>query len=322
MKRLISIAVSVAILGIIYWRIDFAALVASLVASDLLWLAAGLLALAPITAVTAWRFTRLVPDSAHIDLAEAVRLTLAASSLNLVLPSKMGDLAKAWFIRDRGHMTGSLAVALVVFEKTCDMLALLVWCVFGLLLYADKDALFWVMTVGVAGGLALGLTLLASSRITAGFFLIVSAKAPAPIGRAAAGLAEDWEAMHAYFWSDRRRVALIAAVSLVIWFMHLGQIWLLILALNAAVPFLDNLALAPLAILAGLLPLTFAGIGTRDAALIFFFAPFMAAPVAAALGVLCTLRYVLPAIAGLPFLGAYLAILRAHKSGTSGAGGH
>jgi len=104
-------------------------------------------------------------------------------------------------------------------------------------------------------------------------------------------------------------------VSLAIWFLHLVQIWMLILALNAAVPFLDNLALAPLAILAGLLPLTFAGIGTRDAALIFFFAPYMAAPVGAALGLLCTLRYVLPAIAGLPFLGAYLGVLRGERSG-------
>jgi len=314
-KRLVSIAVSLAILGIIYWRIDFGGLLAALGASDLVWLAAALLALAPIAVVTAWRFTRLVPDSAHIGLGEAVRLTLAASSLNLVLPSKMGDLAKAWFIRERGHMAGSLAVALVVYEKTCDMLALLVWCVFGLLLYAGKGPLFWTMTVGVAGGLVLGLLLLGSRGFAAFFFRAAARVAPARIAAALDGLAADWTAMHTYFWGDRRRVLLIAVVSLAIWFLHLVQIWMLILALNAAVPFLDNLALAPLAILAGLLPLTFAGIGTRDAALIFFFAPYMAAPVGAALGLLCTLRYVLPAIAGLPFLGAYLGILRGEKAG-------
>jgi hypothetical protein len=42
---------------------------------------------------------------------------------------------------------------------------------------------------------------------------------------------------------------------------------------------------------------------------VFFYAPYMAAPVAAALGVLCTLRYVLPAILGLPFLGPAIAQL-------------
>ncbi len=315
MKRLISIAVSLAILAVIYWRIDRGGLGAAFGASDLWWLAVALLALAPIAVVTAWRFTRLVPDSAHIGLGEAIRLTLAASSLNLVLPSKMGDLAKAWFIRERGHMPGSLAVALVVYEKTCDMLALLVWCIVGLLFYADKGLLFWILTAGVAGGLVLGLLLLGSRGFAGAFFQIAARVAPARIAAALDGLAADWSAMHAYFWADRGRVLLIAVVSLAIWFLHLVQIWLLILALNATVPFLDNLALAPLAILAGLLPLTFAGIGTRDAALILFFAPYMAAPVGAALGLLCTLRYVLPALAGLPFLGAYLGILRGEGRG-------
>ncbi|MEE9195587.1 MAG: UPF0104 family protein, partial [Alphaproteobacteria bacterium] len=106
------------------------------------------------------------------------------------------------------------------------------------------------------------------------------------------------------------------AGSVVIWFLHLLQIWIFILALGAWTPFLANLALAPLAILAGLLPLTLAGIGTRDAMLILFYAPYMAAPSGAALGILCTLRYVLPALAGLPFLGQYLGAVRRVGRGT------
>jgi glycosyltransferase 2 family protein len=72
------------------------------------------------------------------------------------------------------------------------------------------------------------------------------------------------------------------------------------------VPFLDNMAFATLAILAGLLPFTMAGIGTRDAAILFLYAPWLSAGQAAVLGVLATLRYLLPAIAGLPFMGDYL----------------
>ncbi|MCG8507710.1 MAG: hypothetical protein MI741_00645, partial [Rhodospirillales bacterium] len=73
---------------------------------------------------------------------------------------------------------------------------------------------------------------------------------------------------------------------------------------------LSTLALAPLAILAGLVPFTFAGIGTRDAALIFLFSPFMDAGTGAALGLLCTMRYVLPALGGLPFIGESLSRLK------------
>ena len=66
---------------------------------------------------------------------------------------------------------------------------------------------------------------------------------------------------------------------------------------------MTHLAIMPLAILAGLLPLTFAGVGTRDAAIIATYLPFMPAATGAALGILCTSRYIVPAIIGLPMLG-------------------
>jgi uncharacterized protein (TIRG00374 family) len=116
--------------------------------------------------------------------------------------------------------------------------------------------------------------------------------------------------MYHYFWRDRNQLIKITGTSVLIWFLHLLQIWLFILALKAWAPFLANLALSPLAILAGLLPLPFAGVGTRDTALILFYEPFFDAPAAAALGLLCTSRYLLPAIGGLPFLGKYLASIK------------
>jgi uncharacterized membrane protein YbhN (UPF0104 family) len=48
--------------------------------------------------------------------------------------------------------------------------------------------------------------------------------------------------------------------------------------------------------------MTLAGIGTRDAALIYFYLPYFSPASAAALGLYCTLRYVLPALFGLPFV--------------------
>ena len=80
-------------------------------------------------------------------------------------------------------------------------------------------------------------------------------------------------------------------------------------------PLLSSLGLSSLAILAGLVPLTLAGVGTRDAAAIYLFAPFMAAPAGAALGLMLTLRYVLPGLAGLPFLAEYIDVLRKQRSG-------
>ncbi len=176
-------------------------------------------------------------------------------------------------------------------------MSLLLWCAFGLLLYPQKDRLFWLMTLSVVIGLMiLGLRL--GLRSFADYFFdccrrLASLWFAPKLGRVHA----SWQEIQRYSWRDRRQLLKITLTSLFIWFLHLLQIWLFIVAFNTWTPFLANFALSPLVILAGLLPLTFAGVGTRDAALIWFYQPYFAAPTAAALG-------------GLPLLGPYLGTLR------------
>ena len=310
MKKLISIAVSLVILFIIYWKIDFPKLIEVFQNSDRLWMVISLGMVVPLTMLTSWRLQQLTPSRTRLGFGEANRLILTASVLNMVLPSKMGDIVKAYFIKERGHLDGSLSLSLVVFEKACDMLSLLLWCAFGLTLYPHKDLLFWVMTASVISGLIIGLLLIASREFANLLFQLLGRIAPKKIRLKIAKLRYSWSEMHKYFWKDKRHLLKITLTSIIIWFGHLLQIWFFTLALKAWVPFLAHLALAPLAILAGLLPLTFAGVGTRDAALIAFYQPYLNAPTAAALGLLCTSRYLLPALGGIPFLNKYLTTIK------------
>ncbi|HEX8295906.1 MAG TPA: lysylphosphatidylglycerol synthase transmembrane domain-containing protein [Chthoniobacteraceae bacterium] len=336
MKKLVSLVISVAILALIYWKIgpeNRAELLAIFRRCDPLWMVLSLGMVVPLTLFTSWRLQQLMPTASSssssspaeekdqaprsqqtLGFGEANKLILVASVLNLVLPSKMGDIAKAWFMRDRSGLSGSLALSLVVFEKSCDMLSLLLWCVFGLAIYPEKNSVFWLMTTAVAGMLLLGCLLLGSKAFAAFFFRTAGRFAPEKMGKKLASLANSWSEMHDYFWSSKRRLLTVTITSVFIWFLHLLQIWMFILALRASVPFVTNLALSPLAILAGLLPIpTFGGAGTRDGALVVLYAPYFAAPVALALGLLCTARYLLPAIGGLPFAGEYLARAKTMK---------
>jgi uncharacterized protein (TIRG00374 family) len=180
-----------------------------------------------------------------------------------------------------------------------------------LMLYPSKDVIFWTMTAAVAGMLTLGLLLLGSTTFAELFFRSAAKFAQGKMKAKLEKLSASWKEMHGYFWESKARLARVAGTSVFIWFLHLLQIWLFTLALRAVVPFLANLALSPLAILAGLLPIpTFGGAGTRDGALVALYAPYFAAPTALALGLLCTARYILPALGGLPFAGQYLAAAR------------
>lgn len=336
MKKIVSLCVSLLLLALIYWKIDFSKLGPVFASSHAGWMTASLAMVIPLTMFTAWRFQRLVPTEGRVSFGEANRLILSASVLNLILPSKMGDIAKAFFMPG---LRRALALSLVVFEKACDMLSLLLWCVFGLVwvklengaamnafdphgwmaqlklpdhlpAWLNAEIIYWACFAVVAGSLALGVLLLGSRKFAGLFFSLGQKFAPGKMKAKFEKLAASWGEMHEYFWASKARLATVTLTSVFIWLLHLLQIWLFIFALRAVCPFWANLALSPLAILAGLAPLTFAGVGTRDIALVLLYAAFFDAPTAAALGLLCTARYVLPAIGGIPFFQRYLAALK------------
>lgn len=314
MKRFISIAVSTAILVILYSKIDLEGLINVFRNSDLGWMVISLGMVIPITFVTSWRLQQLMPSGSSLGFIEANRLILGASVLNMVLPSKMGDIAKAYFMTDRGHLRGSLALSLVIFEKACDMLSLLFWCVLGLVIYPNKDEFFWLMTVAIAFGFILLFLLIGSRQFAVTFFRLAAKILPKSFQKKLHTLETSWLEMHGYFWGNKTQLLKVTSTSIFLWFLHLLQIWFFILALKAWTPFIISLALSPLAILAGLLPLTFAGVGTRDAALVYLYQPYFSASVGAALGILCTSRYFLPALVGLPFLTQMMTAVRKLKT--------
>ena len=313
LKRFISLAVSIAILLIIYSKIDTNKLIEIFQKCDPVWMIISLGMVIPLVVFTSWRLQQLMPKGTSLEFIEANRLILGSSVLNMVLPSKMGDIAKAYFMRERNGVSGSLSLAIVIFEKACDMLSLLLWCALGLILYPAKDSIFWIMTIGVVGGLILGLLMLGSRQFADLFFNLSTNLFPKKIAEKLNKMQNSWQEMHNYFWGDRQQLLIITVTSIFIWFLHLLQIWLFIIALKASAPFIISVALSPLSLLAGLLPLTFAGIGTRDAALIYFYQPYFNEVTGAALGWLCTSRYFLPAIIGLPFLGQMLAATKKMK---------
>ena len=312
-KRFISLVISTSLLFYIYSRIEITKLWLVLQNCNPFWMIVSLGMLIPLTLFTSWRLQQLMPKGTNLGFIEANRLILGSSVLNMVLPSKMGDIAKAYFMRERDNLNGSLSLVIVIFEKACDLLSLLLWCIFGLFFYPEKNAFFWVLTIIITGGFLVGVFLLGWRSFADLFFTLSSKIAPPKIKNKLQQMQQSWSEMHNYFWSDRKQLLIITLTSIFIWFLHLLQIWLFILALKAWTPFIISLALSPLSILAGLLPLTFAGVGTRDAALIWFYQPYFSEAVGAALGLLCTSRYFIPAIVGLPFLGQMMATVKRYR---------
>ena len=264
-------------LAALYRAADWRAVGRVLASLDAGYLAAGLALFVPQTLISAARWRRLVAPLAALSLAEAVRQTLAASALNLVLPSKLGDFSKAAMLPTEGNGTpGALArmrliskdgrgrpvlqlgrLAQPVLEKAADVVAL---------------GLLWGAGAAGAGGVAFSVALIA-----------ILAAASWPRCRASRG-----------YW--------LASYSLVLWSLHLLQIDCFLKAAGVFVPWAVASARVPAAIFAGLLPISFCGIGTRDSALVWLFSDLAPVPAMAAVGALTALRYLVPGAAGIPFV--------------------
>jgi uncharacterized membrane protein YbhN (UPF0104 family) len=224
------------------------------------------------------RWQRFVSPLCRISLVESLRQTLASSAWNLVTPSKLGDFSKAAMLPLDEKTPRSKGAAVVAWEKLSDVAALAVLWLSGYigLVTETYTALVCVATLGVV------FSLFPSSW---------SYPAAPGYGR--------WQSM--------------IGTSLVLWCLHVVQIDLFLRAAGVFVTWNVAMARVPAAIFAGLAPITFCGVGTRDSALIWLFADVAEAPTMAVVGLLSASRYLVPGALGIPIASSFRRLTAATR---------
>lgn len=294
MKRLGALAVGLALLAILYARIDVDRVLAALGRLDPGGLALALGCFVPQVLVAAARWQRLLAALAPLSFVAALRHVLAGGTLNLVLPSKLGDVAKGWFLARAAAVPLRRGLVAASAEKLLDLgglcaVLLLATAVHGL----ARDPL--VAAAAAGAGAVVGAVVAALAWAPpAGLARRLPARLRGALG--------DWAEVRAAWVAAPRALGGTLALTVGLWALHVLQILLFFRAAGATASAAAVFALAPVAILVGLLPISLAGLGTRDAALVYLFAAGDDPAVLAAVGLLTATRYVVPALAGLPFL--------------------
>lgn len=91
---------TIGLCAMLYRAIPWRAMAASAAQIDLAILSLGLLLFVPQTLASAWRWRRMLRPLADISFTDALRQTLAANALNLVVPAKLGDFSKVAMVGD------------------------------------------------------------------------------------------------------------------------------------------------------------------------------------------------------------------------------
>lgn len=253
-----------AMLVALYRAADWRAVAGVLGALDPAWLAAALALFVPQTLVSARRWQVLAGRVTAIGFREALRQTLASSAYNLLLPSKLGDLSKAAMVPTRHAAQRATLGGWALAEKLAD-----------------------VATLGV---------LVALGYLGCPTWPLV-AVAPAVAGWCYARGGAGEPSRHA-----ASAVAEAAAWTVTLWLLHLAQLQAFLAAAGVDVSWSEGTWRAGLALFAGLVPVSFCGLGTRDAALVALFASHASAATMAAVGLLTALRYLVPGAVGIPLV--------------------
>ena len=300
--KLISVVVSILILCLLYRKMDLGAIWEVLSTSSPLWLIFSVGMILPITLLNALRFRWAASTEYRISQADAFAMTVISNAMNLFLPAKLGDLAKSHFLYETQKTPIGAAVSVIVFERLCDAFAVATWCMLAWLSGFGGDRLD--VAVWPAVGLwCLSAAFLFSGNLTSKLLAKLQTFRLFKGKQKLQSLAQGWPDLLRALGSSRKWIILF---SLGLWLLHLTQIWMFTVAVGASVPFAAGLALSPVVLLCGLVPLTLGGIGPRDAATVYLFAAYMAPEPAAAVGLLMITRALVPSLIAIPFLGRYL----------------
>ncbi|GLI35899.1 lysylphosphatidylglycerol synthase transmembrane domain-containing protein [Desulforhabdus amnigena] len=253
----LCVVVSAALIVHLIWRIDMKRATVILNQASYGWLVAALLVTCCNPLFTVWRWMGVLRAQKGIQLgfSTALRANLMANVLNSLLPSKAGDAAKAIYLRKHGGLVRGMGT--VILERSVDFMVLGILGITGYL------------TSGVTYGLITGLVLLGGiSCIFLTVFLVPLHRLPLP-----AGILEKVETIPQVYKSWIKSPGAIlqtVLASLCCWSMGGLIVCCLVSALNTGVTWGYVYGIFPTAILAGLVPLTVGGVGTRDSAFVFF----------------------------------------------------
>jgi len=266
--------------------IDLPAVAETLHDADRRWVSAALvlaLAATVLTSLRLWLFLRAAGEPR--SWRRCWSAIMASLTLNAVLPSRGGDLVKAVFLTEPGGAT-TVLLGVVLLERVLDVLVLGLFSFAAAVVTRWHTALVPALVVTLAPCIAL-LVLRFSRRVP--FWTEKFER----LGRATRCVAQ-------------RKGYLSAAILLacLAWFNNICILACLLRGVSVMLPFERVLAAGPLAILAGIIPVSLSGVGTRDGALVLLLRDVAEPPAVLAAGVLYTVvAYWFLAVLGIVALG-------------------
>lgn len=234
----------------------------------------SLLLLPPFLIIKAWRWVRLLREMGlRLDLPTACALYMVGIFYGTTTPGQAGDLLKAVYLRDRGQPLAP-AMLSVVLDRLFDLLVMAALATLGIFALGQLLPSRELQTALVVA-MALGMIALTTVLVARGpREWMLTSVLPRLAPRLTATL-ERWNQQLATLSLSPRLLVEISLASLGSAFFTFFRLWLLFLALGLnLVPLYVVVGVSALIAVLQVLPISIAGVGVRDAALIAVLQPY------------------------------------------------
>jgi uncharacterized protein (TIRG00374 family) len=229
------------------------------------------LALYPLVVLPkAWRWNLLL-RSLGMDpppLAGTTRLYMIGMFLGGATPGQAGDFLKAWQLRDRGQPLGP-ALFSIVLDRLLDLMSMALASLFGLIallqfLPAERRTVVEVVVIAWAIAVAVLIPVLWARRSREWLMRAAAAAAPTSL----ATRLNRWRGQLATLELRPGATAAVLVATVSAAAVSIARLWLLFSGLLIQLPLLAVVSAAGLISVLQTLPISFAGLGVRDAVLV------------------------------------------------------
>ena len=300
LRLALSIALSVLILFLIYDKIDFASMQKVFSEIRVIPLIIFLLLFIPQLwlATKRWNIMTKEIGKVKLGLFTSFKQVVGSYSANLIIPGKMGEVVRIPWMKI--YKLETPVLMLVFLEKIFDVLAvffiLFVASITYLFFSAEHQTLLQIVVITLSCGfLFLFLFYFNRKRIS----LYIDRRFADYLSKKK----EDFiyfKIKNAFKYVDYR-ITWYFLMSILLWIVQVCEFYCIFMMFNIFPHVLDVYVGISLALLAGALPISIAGLGPRDAVIIKFFSTYAHIEILAGVGIISLFRIIVIALIGLPF---------------------
>jgi len=250
----------------------------------------------PWFGIARWR--KLVEEKYPLSFTQATKIYFYGEGINLMLPSKIGDLSKAFFLNNFKICPLSFANGTVVYEKILDLLSIIIIFLFSWLVVNnsifDSDKYIFAIIIFIVFSILIVFNL---------HFFSIRIKELIPnryknFSNAFTDFLEYFKLLKYNY----RSVMIFLIFSIIFWSGHMFQIYLFMIAANISITYTQVLFYMPIVIIISLVPITIAGFGSREVSLLYLLKDITDPENIILASLMISLRYFLPGIIGFSLL--------------------